>query len=378
MNVKQIVVFFLCFSSFMRTPVFAGHQPGVAVRLFEAHRPLHSLEVLPPFEIIDSNFSLQLNCQAVAIVQSGKVILQKNKQDKTSLGRSRLLHIRGVNGQPINLALGSSAARRRYHGDLFLSATKEGDLEIVNYVQLPDYIKDVVASEAPATAPLEALKAQAVLCQTRLYAGRQKKTISVGDSTSDQCYLGASLERASVKNAVNAVRGKLLYYKDTPAIVYYHSTCAGGTNGGARYLDLSKSTTPYLPAVLCKYCSHSPFWQPTRKLIPADLFAQEFGSVMPELLEQDYTGRALSLKLANGQIVSGYQFWIKLGQKFGWDKCPGTRYKLTKGTNGDIVIESTGAGHGVGLCQWGASELARRGKNYRQILQYYFPGCEVR
>jgi stage II sporulation protein D len=76
--------------------------------------------------------------------------------------------------------------------------------------------------------------------------------------------------------------------------------------------------------------------------------------------------------------MSGYDFWIKLGQSFGWDKAPGTRYSLKQGKDKDIIIESTGAGHGIGLCQWGASSLARNGKNYKEILEYYFPGCEVR
>src|SRR6185437_2788974 len=76
-------------------------------------------------------------------------------------------------------------------------------------------------------------------------------------------------------------------------------------------------------------------------------------------------------------IVSGFTFWSEVGQKLGWDKVPGTRYSVARNAAGDVVFESTGAGHGVGLCQWGASELARRGKTYKEILQYYFPSSSV-
>ena len=65
-----------------------------------------------------------------------------------------------------------------------------------------------------------------------------------------------------------------------------------------------------------------------------------------------------------------------MGQELGWDKVPGTRYKFIPSAE-NIEVDSTGAGHRVGLCQWGASELARRGKSYKQILQYYFQGTTL-
>jgi len=41
------------------------------------------------------------------------------------------------------------------------------------------------------------------------------------------------------------------------------------------------------------------------------------------------------------------------------------------------VFKGAGHGHGVGLCQWGARGLARSGKNFLQILDYYYPGSQV-
>jgi stage II sporulation protein D len=81
--------------------------------------------------------------------------------------------------------------------------------------------------------------------------------------------------------------------------------------------------------------------------------------------------------MGNGKTIDGYQFWLKLGQKFGWDKVPGTRFSLLDNGNGQVVFSSTGAGHGVGLCQWGAVGMAKEGKTYQQILEFYYPGCKV-
>jgi stage II sporulation protein D len=66
-----------------------------------------------------------------------------------------------------------------------------------------------------------------------------------------------------------------------------------------------------------------------------------------------------------------------MGQKLGWDKVPGTRYAISCSPD-FVTLTSTGAGHGVGLCQWGACGLARLGKSYLEILRYYFPGTDVR
>lgn len=356
-------------------PSFESNDQIIAVRLFEAHRPIRSLKIFPPFEIVRSDFNSTVSSPMLVAVQQDKIVLTKIAADKTILAESRSFLLRKINSDPIALQI-PSTARRRYHGDILLSLDKDRSLELINRVPLHDYIKDVVASESPSNACAEMLKAQAILCQTRF--AQQKPSTMVGDSTQTQCYLGASLERPAINNAIDSVWGKILCYKGIPISVYYHSTCAGGTSDGANYFRLSPASVPYLCPVSCQYCHRSPFWTVTQTQIPSKLFAEVFGAGIPEILAQDYTGRPLSLKLGNGQIIDGYHFWIKLGQNFGWDKCPGTRFKIKQNINGNILVESTGAGHGIGLCQWGANELAKQGKNYKQILQYYFPGCQIR
>ena len=42
-----------------------------------------------------------------------------------------------------------------------------------------------------------------------------------------------------------------------------------------------------------------------------------------------------------------------------------------------FVFDGHGWGHGVGMCQWGAAELARRGFSAAEILAYYYPGIEL-
>ena len=46
--------------------------------------------------------------------------------------------------------------------------------------------------------------------------------------------------------------------------------------------------------------------------------------------------------------------------------------------NGNIEITTKGFGHGVGLSQYGANALAKRNKNYEEILKYYYQGTELK
>jgi stage II sporulation protein D len=305
--------------------------------------------------------------------EGGKLYIRNGKGWRR-LGPSSL-HIRGCGQHTLALTV-PPLGQRRYHGDCFIKASRDCALTIVNDVSLNDYIKDVVASELPAGTPGEALKAQAVLAQTLLLNRRSQKEL--GDSTEQQSYLGAAAERPEVNSAVRSVWGKHLYYKGLPVVVYYHSTCAGGTSQAAEFFGLESGSLPYLKHVPCTECRSSPFWRPTKNEIPLAVFAPVFGNGIPTILKRDEAGRPLLVKLADGKILSGYDFWMRLGQSLGWDKAPGTRYQLASGGEGAVKIESTGAGHGVGLCQWGASGMAREGKDFREILNYYFPDCEVR
>jgi stage II sporulation protein D len=70
--------------------------------------------------------------------------------------------------------------------------------------------------------------------------------------------------------------------------------------------------------------------------------------------------------------VSASSLWLKIGQSFGWDKVPGSWMSM-KVVGGNMELKSRGAGHGVGLCQWGAAGMAKQGFSYRDILRHYYP-----
>jgi stage II sporulation protein D len=92
------------------------------------------------------------------------------------------------------------------------------------------------------------------------------------------------------------------------------------------------------------------------------------------------SGRALKLAFrAPGQppqVVSASSLRFAIGRSFGWNRVRSDLYELQT-TAASVIFSGRGAGHGVGLCQAGAEEMAREGQSYRQILDFYYPGTKL-
>lgn len=118
----------------------------------------------------------------------------------------------------------------RYRGALELSVASGGGLQVVNAVALDDYLRGVVASEMPASWPLEALKAQAVVART--YAITTNKPGDGFDHYADtrsQVYRGVAGEHPRTDEAIRATRGQVVTYEGTPVPTYYFASSGGRT-----------------------------------------------------------------------------------------------------------------------------------------------------
>jgi len=67
---------------------------------------------------------------------------------------------------------------------------------------------------------------------------------------------------------------------------------------------------------------------------------------------------------------------LALGRRVGWSVVPGNNY-VYRNEEDAVIFEGKGSGHGLGLCQQGASALARDGASFREILAHYFPNTTV-
>ena len=153
-----------------------------------------------------------------------------------------------------------------YRGALEFRPGTFGGVNVINAIDVDDYVKGVVPLESPASWPLEALKAQAVAART--YALTTSKGGTGWDHYTDtrsQVYGGAGAEQASTNAAVDATAGELVTYKGEPVATYFFST-SGGRTEDVENTSLGNAPVPWLKSVKDQYDSVSPRhrWGPIR------------------------------------------------------------------------------------------------------------------
>lgn len=265
---------------------------------------------------------------------------------------------------------------------------------------LEEYVVGVVAAEMPASFSLEALKAQAVAARTyavkRLQVSDPRiKNINVNaDLSSDPAINQAWISTAEMKKrwgklnyqnnknkitrAVTETKGEVLIYDGQLIDPAYHASCGGcGTENSE---DVWKYEIPYLRSVPCnnhpdgnkeavnvfKMSDVNRILANGLSAIPAGKTSINISSM--KILEKTNSGRIKTILLSD-QKISGSEIRSKLG-------LPSTIFDMVVEKD-QIKFISKGYGHGVGMCQYGAGAMAKEGKNYLEILKYYYQGIKL-
>ncbi len=111
-----------------------------------------------------------------------------------------------------------------------------------------------------------------------------------------------------------------------------------------------------------------------KKLGPFYTLQGELKNIFVE--ERNASGRIRSLRLEDGQGGSAVISAKDFRQMMGPDVVRSTNFTLAV-EDSKVVFSGKGWGHGVGLCQWGAFGMSRRGYDYKEILAFYYPGSRV-
>lgn len=261
---------------------------------------------------------------------------------------------------------------RRFRGEIEVYL-KNAKLIIVNKLDIEDYVKGVINKEAMPSWPIEAKKTQAVLART--FAVYQKMFnprspyFDLAPTVLDQVYDGLGKEDVTSVEAVNSTKGEIITLGNNPAKIYFHSTCGGTISSSA---EIWKMDEPHLQQLQCPYCTKSSLYRWTRKLKVAEI-AKKLG-----------TKSVKSIKTVRGKtrvesvVVDGKKFPVnKFRELVGFSVIWSNDFSVSK--SGDtFVFSGKGAGHGVGVCQWGMAGMAKLGKNHYEILKFYLKGIEVR
>ena len=254
---------------------------------------------------------------------------------------------------------------------------------LVNHVDLEEYVKGVVPQEVNSAWHPEMLKVQAVA--TRTYALYQRmlnasRAYDVVAGIQDQVYRGRQGVDARVVAAVESTRGVVVTYQGAPIYAAFSSTAAGVTEDAT---TVWSKDLPYLKGVECPFDIESPYYQWSTsvkiEMLEKALRQQGFSvGTISLVAPQSYSraGRVATLRVvhSNGVLVIRGE---DLRKAVGYTIVPSTQFTV-QSIGQDLLLSGYGAGHAVGLCQWGAKELAELGYSYSSILSYYYPGTELR
>ena len=260
---------------------------------------------------------------------------------------------------------------------------------IVNELCLDEYLRGVVPNELnPNLFPqTEAIKAQTVAARTFAFSHlRQnvKRGFDVYMDERSQVYRGVQSEKPSSNRVIQDTRGLVVTYQDHPIVAFYSSTCGGLTENYEAIFQ--KPAIPYLKGgVKCPDRS-SPYhsWNEHIQIAKIQSRLEKWAGVgrLKKIvsLKKSETGRIVRMRFVGEKgekVLRGQTIRFALGLKSNWV----TDFTSSHESSGYLVIlevEGRGFGHGVGMCQIGAVELAKRGWTFRQILKHYYAGTGLK
>jgi peptidoglycan hydrolase-like amidase len=235
---------------------------------------------------------------------------------------------------------------RRYFGTLAIEA-RGGQLEAIVTMNLETAVASVVEAETEGGTPIEALKAQAVVTRSYFIAAKGRHAgFDFCDLAHCQVLRSPPPPGSPAARATAATQGLILSYQKQPLAAMFTRSCGGRTRTPAED-GLPARGYPYF-AVTCDYCRKNPFrWTRTVSSEDAALLAS-----------QGENGR------------------LELCRRLGWNAVPSDDFTARKDGR-KVVLEGSGQGHGIGLCQRGAEAMAASGEDFRTILLHYFPNAAV-
>lgn len=295
-----------------------------------------------------------------------------------------------------------------YQGMLELRTTAEG-IAIINELPVENYLCQVVPSEMPSGYEIEALKAQAVCARSYAYRqmaeyGYPEYEAHVDDSTNYQVY-GNSTPADSANLAVQETAGQVVRLDGEIVPTYYYSTSCGKTTSMKAWGNEENDGNRYLQSVEVKdengdYERNLPWYRWEAKIQAKTLSnliglntGKDIGTLQNiNILENGPGGVVLTIEAAGdkGSVRVSTENKIRRalgGKGYTIIKQDGTKVKSSKllpsafftiNKSGDtFVIKGGGFGHGIGMSQTGANEMAKCGKNYQEILTFFYQGVTI-
>ncbi len=244
-------------------------------------------------------------------------------------------------------------------------------MQITNHVELDKYIAGVVQSEGGSKAPLEYYKTQAVLCRTYVMKNFSKHAdegFNLCDGVHCQAYLNRADKNVQIVDAAFATRNQVAVDANNELITaVFHSNCGGITENSENVWPLFQS---YLRSVTDPYCQNqrNSHWEKSIALDKWKEYLKNNGFKSNLEYDPSYFNYTQYERKTNYKI-KGDSILLK---KIRSDWALKSTFFSIQAEGGKLIFSGRGYGHGVGMCQEGAMQMAKLGYLYQDILTFYY------
>ena len=301
----------------------------------------------------------------------------------------------------------------------------------INMLPVEKYLVSVISSEMKATSSIELLKAHAVISRSWLLAQMEKrKQLNSGQNSffsfikkddelirwydredhqifdvcaDDHCQRYQGITKASnrsVEAAVKATKGQILMYENEICDARYGKCCGGMTEEFQYCWEDTKK--PYLVAVEDPFCNtkdkeilsqvlndydqettefyrwHVEYTTEQLTALINEKLKMDLGTITDLVpLERGKSGRIWKLKIVGTEKSFTIGKELEIRRTLSESHLYSSAFEVEK-RDGKFILNGSGWGHGVGLCQIGAAVMSTKGYNYDQILLYYYRGAEIK
>jgi len=311
-------------------------------------------------------------------------------------------------------------ADRTYNGAIILSPDRDGALNLTNVVPVESVLRGVVPSEMYTTAPLEALKVQAIAARgtliSQIGSRHMADPYNLCDEQHCQVFKGVGAANDSTDKAIAGTRGQILFGGTRIAETYYSSNCGGLSETADSVWGLQergylhahadqagapdRSEPPSEkelatelrsePKSFCntqEYSSGKNFrWEKEFSAAEMDAVvakkAAELGHVEDiTISERGPGGRVSKLVVVGSGATKEFERELTVRKLFGGLKSALFVLTIERDKDGKpkrFLFEGGGFGHGVGMCQTGAMSMAKEGSSFTEILEHYYGGAVLK
>lgn len=268
--------------------------------------------------------------------------------------------------------------KSRYYQDGIEVNTSSSNLILVNIVDIDNYLGGVIESEGGGGRHIEYYKVQALMSRTYALKNlkrHEKDGFQLCDGVHCQAYHNMLRHTPSINTAVKATTGMVMVDNQNNLITSYFSANCGGQICDAAYVW--NTSVPYVETFKDTFCIHTKqaTWEKRISKTEWDNYLnKEFGLNRLPIGQSDERYNFVQEDRKAFFIHPSLGVPLRdLRQKFNLK----STYFSTSLVGDEVVLKGRGFGHGVGLCQEGAMNMATSGFTYEQIALFYFKNVFV-